>query len=353
MAAGMSMNISELTAFRYGLSDAVKQQLSEGQIEDSICIDAELGWSQPDIRLLEEIERLAPFGAGNPPLYFSTPNLKIESVITIGSNKDHRKLILSDQQGDTHDVIWWRGDREPLPDKNFDLLYQLKANYFQGKNIQIVWQHARPSAELLEADHEIKEIQIHDYRKSEDPLSELNEILKKHPQLQIWYESLTKLPLETQNRYQLQQKKHLVILTPPASGKILQSILKQVQAEEIFLFQYQQSAQNSRELLITIGGMLQHILKQKQGWTSLLEISSALGLTDSIIETLLQWWIAKGAVYICDREENRIRLGKQGPADLSQLPSLEKNIHDKLAEILAFQDFYIRTDAMAISQFLL
>ena len=64
MAAGMSLDVERLAEFRLALSRAIQAQ---GEIpEPSLQIDAYLDLSELSLELAADLERLAPFGAGNP-----------------------------------------------------------------------------------------------------------------------------------------------------------------------------------------------------------------------------------------------------------------------------------------------
>jgi single-stranded-DNA-specific exonuclease len=67
MAAGVSLQKDNLTAFRRGLGKAIEKQLGEiVREEPTLQIDAWLDLDEVDLELADAIEMLAPFGAGTP-----------------------------------------------------------------------------------------------------------------------------------------------------------------------------------------------------------------------------------------------------------------------------------------------
>ena len=73
MAAGFSIPAENMAAFRRGLSQAVAAQRAALPVERAaalaaLSIDGVLPWGELSLELAGSLERLAPFGAGNPPL---------------------------------------------------------------------------------------------------------------------------------------------------------------------------------------------------------------------------------------------------------------------------------------------
>lgn len=94
MAAGLSLSEENIPLFR----DAINKdcQLTE---EDFICkIDVDWCLKGEDvcIELVEELERLEPFGKGNRDVVFMLKNLYIDRIFLMGKNKDSFKLICRD-----------------------------------------------------------------------------------------------------------------------------------------------------------------------------------------------------------------------------------------------------------------
>ena len=94
MAAGLSMSEENIPLFR----NAINQDclLTE---EDLICkIDVDECVKGEDIclELVEELEKLEPFGKGNRDVVFMLKNLYIDRIFIMGRNKDSFKLICRD-----------------------------------------------------------------------------------------------------------------------------------------------------------------------------------------------------------------------------------------------------------------
>ena len=85
MAAGVSLQKEDLIAFRRGLGKAIEKQLGESMREEpTLQIDAWLDLPDLNLELADSLERLAPFGAGNPKLTLATRGVTLKSVAEIG-----------------------------------------------------------------------------------------------------------------------------------------------------------------------------------------------------------------------------------------------------------------------------
>lgn len=94
MAAGLSLSEENIPLFRNAINQDC--QLTE---EDLICkIDVDECVKGEDIcfELVEELERLEPFGKGNRDVVLMLKNLYIDRIFLMGRNKDSFKLICRD-----------------------------------------------------------------------------------------------------------------------------------------------------------------------------------------------------------------------------------------------------------------
>ncbi|MFP4190841.1 MAG: single-stranded-DNA-specific exonuclease RecJ [Candidatus Hydrogenedentota bacterium] len=70
-AAGMTILEDQLEAFRESFESAAAQGLPEGDLSPTLTVDALASLSEIDLRLVRNIERLEPFGHGNPAPVFA------------------------------------------------------------------------------------------------------------------------------------------------------------------------------------------------------------------------------------------------------------------------------------------
>ena len=109
-------------------------------IQSDRVIDAELPFDQITLDLARQIERLSPFGEGNPAVTLATRSVSVEHDRTFGRKGEHREVTLADESGHTQKIIWWRGAETDLPAGRFDIAYSIKSTSFQGTpELSIEW----------------------------------------------------------------------------------------------------------------------------------------------------------------------------------------------------------------------
>jgi len=65
------------------------------------------------LELVESVDRMAPFGPGNPPLTFAARNLQIATATPVGKSGEHLQVTVEDQDHRQAKVIWWNGAGSP------------------------------------------------------------------------------------------------------------------------------------------------------------------------------------------------------------------------------------------------
>jgi single-stranded-DNA-specific exonuclease len=140
MAAGLSIDPERIPDFRIAISRTLQDMGVELQAEKSLQIDGYLTLPELSLSLVEDFERLAPFGAGNPPVVLATRNLKLTGYVAVGRNDEHLQLTIEDELGHSMRSIWWQGAGYPLPETPFDLAYSVRASTYRGqRDVQVEW----------------------------------------------------------------------------------------------------------------------------------------------------------------------------------------------------------------------
>ena len=151
MAAGFSLQADNIPEFRKGVSRTVIEMLGDTRYEPTLQIDADIPLEDITLDLIAELERLAPFGPGNPNLVYSSRNLRYRKVDPLGKSGDHLLVRLEDSSGAEHKAVWWGGGIEPLPEwmangALLDLVYTARSRNYKGKQeVQFEWLEAQLS----------------------------------------------------------------------------------------------------------------------------------------------------------------------------------------------------------------
>ena len=188
MAAGLSLAPDRIPEFRRALSRTVEAMSREAEVTPGLQIDGELPLSDLTLDFAADVERLAPFGPGNPPLTLVSRDLTGAAARTIGRDGSHLLVVVEDAWGTAQEVIWWDGAGEPLPEGKFDLAYTVRSNDYRGvRGIQVTWVDARPAAG---AEVEVKveaEVEVVDYRGAANPGALLDD-LRARADVVVWCE---------------------------------------------------------------------------------------------------------------------------------------------------------------------
>ena len=89
-------------------------------------MDLEIPLSSITYELLTKLKTLEPFGLGNPSIVFSTSEVEISDVKSVGADGKHLKFKVGD-----FDAIWFNAKQ--IPEGLVDVVYQLEINEFNGK----------------------------------------------------------------------------------------------------------------------------------------------------------------------------------------------------------------------------
>lgn len=145
MAAGLSMSEEDIDELRILLNENCN--LTQEELTEKFVIDIPLPIGYATLEFAEEIERLAPFGVGNPKPLFAQKDVPIDNIKIIGKNQNVLKLILSgtDAQGNMKKIeAVMFNDAQAAYDvlvsrDTVSILYQIDINSYMGrKNVQLI-----------------------------------------------------------------------------------------------------------------------------------------------------------------------------------------------------------------------
>lgn len=148
-AAGLSIKKGMIDRFRERINAVAAETLGEEGLTPKLRLDGELRLEEIDLKLLGELDRLEPFGLGNPrPVFFSSAlNLKGFPRI-MGREQSHLKIRVEDGREGRECVGWGMAYRAgELSRGRIDIAYQLKVNEWRGRRtVQLVLKDFRPAS---------------------------------------------------------------------------------------------------------------------------------------------------------------------------------------------------------------
>ncbi len=147
-AAGMKIKAENIAELREKLNIHAKEHLTDEDLIPEIKVDAVVSTNSLNLKLIEEMKMLEPFGAGNPKPVFVTKDLFLVGEPFVMKEK-HLKLRLSDENRKQFEAVWWDGvekskGRTLKPQTRIELAYTPEANTWQGNTrLQLVVEDLR------------------------------------------------------------------------------------------------------------------------------------------------------------------------------------------------------------------
>ncbi len=147
LAAGMSIARGNIERFRRRINEVARAQLGEEQLVVQLNAECELQTQDMTMRLVEELERMEPFGVANPVPQFIARDMTLQRVVAMGGGK-HTKLLLT--KGDFSIYAVYFGispvQLHIAAGERVDVLFQLNINEFQNeRSLQMIIQDIRKS----------------------------------------------------------------------------------------------------------------------------------------------------------------------------------------------------------------
>ncbi|MBL8089891.1 MAG: single-stranded-DNA-specific exonuclease RecJ [Anaerolineales bacterium] len=341
MAAGLSLKKDDLIQFRKGLGKAIQKQLGDIVFEEpTLQIDSWLSLNELNIDLADSLELLAPYGAGNPELTLATRNVILKSKTEIGKTKEHLRINIEDENGNTQSILFWGGAGTDLPENGskIDIAYSLRASSYRGqRQVNLQFQDFRiveeAVVEIRESGFDIRDLRL-------QPST-----FNLQPATLIWAEGADKS--KGKSRFELTQADEFAIYTTPPSPAELRKALEVVQPKTVYVFGVLPTEEKPDEFLNRLAGLCKFALNKKEGKTSIQELASAMASREIAIEIGLQWLVANGGLTV-DVDEGPVTLSNEKQ---EKNPYLQAELFIALRGILnetsAYRKYFATTENLA------
>jgi single-stranded-DNA-specific exonuclease len=342
MAAGLVLETGKVGEFRNAIARTIRDMGFEVRFEKELCVDGYLSLPDLSLNFVEDLERLAPFGAGNPPLVIATRNLNLSGYAAVGRSGEHLQLALEDELGHTRNSIWWQGAGYPLPEGKFDLAYSVRASTYRGqRDVQIEWIDYRiVESQIAITAHKKPPIEVVDLRKETKPWEKLRQ-LKEHQQLIIWGEAQPKGQPACLDRLSLRPAETLAILTiPPGPGE-LREALRLVSPTKVYLFGINPGMDKPQEFLERLAGILKNVLSFHQGLANLPALAAATAQRITAIRTGLNWLDEHGLISLISINDTDAKISAGQEKEKSGLSPSSARLNAQLAESAAYRRYYL------------
>jgi single-stranded-DNA-specific exonuclease len=345
MAAGLSIDQDRISDFRIAISRTVQGMGIGIQKEKDLHIDAYLTLPELSLDLVKDLERLAPFGAGNPPLILATRNLKLTGYVAVGRNDEHLQMTIEDELGHTQRSIWWQGAGYTLPDTTFDLAYYVRASTYRGqRDVQVEWVDYRlVEAPAISLGSKIPSIKVFDLREETDPLIRLSQI-QTNESLIIWGEADPQSGIACLDRFLLYPSKALAIWTIPPGFTELKGVIHRVKPSTVYLFGNNPGMDDPKALLKRVLGLLKHRIKSAHGITTLSSLAAATAQKTSTIKIGLEWLQTNGYINIKSIKDDEICVETGTKINTKNIQTSSTLLNSALIESAAFRRYFLKAD---------
>ncbi|MCW1969810.1 MAG: single-stranded-DNA-specific exonuclease RecJ [Anaerolineae bacterium] len=269
MAAGFSILSENINAFRKRLCAHIAQlPASPSQQPDSHTSPVyDIAWKDVTLDLCADLERLAPFGAGNPRPMLRSQGVTVARSEPIGTDGKHQALYLKDASGHLARAVWWRSTGQKLPsaDMPCDGVFSVQRNWYRGRVSLAITLQALHVPEAPVSPRISAQFQILDYRKIEDRAQAWQSLLETYGEANIarygeFGEFGAHLRVDV-----LEPRPVLAIAAAPAGPTALADLLDAIKPQVVALFvQPDISGQDQREAVLrAVKGMIK--VAEKRG----------------------------------------------------------------------------------------
>ncbi len=352
MAAGLSLDSENIAVFRRGLIRAVENALaaSGGPLEPTIQIEGDLRINQLSMDLIADLERLSPFGPGNPPLVFAIRDVSLASSARIGRGKDHLQLTIEDMNGRTQKVIWWGGARNRLPDGRFDLACVLRASDFRGQQEVQVEVVDLKKLESVTLDAGATQRELIDHRTETYPRQVLDRI-RQQSEVVVWAEGEDRDHVDGLDRTHLKLGKTLVVWTIPPGRMELQAALEAVAPQRIIFFAQLPETRDAAPFLARLTGLVKFSLRSYSNSPIAAELPRLAGATaqsESAVRIGLSYLHARGLLELGKDSQGELFYSPGSGQERGSAKEILHRLTAVLKETAAYRAYYQATNIESI-----
>ncbi len=133
-AAGFTIATEKLPLLRQQLTALAQGSVGEAAIQPRLDIDLEIPLGSLPRDVYQTLQRLAPFGVGNPKPVFLSRNVHLDGIRTMGANHEHLRLRLR-HQGVTWDAVaFGQASRRPEDASLLDVVYTVDMDRWRERD---------------------------------------------------------------------------------------------------------------------------------------------------------------------------------------------------------------------------
>ena len=142
-AAGVSVERGKYEDFKKAVKKRADKNITDKDLQKRLKIDAAISFKEIHKYLFDDIQKLEPYGMGNPKPVFMSENIELKYHYAVGRDKSHMSFTFSEMGKEFRAICF--GYKEcstvKFEKKKFDIAFQIMENIWNGKRkleLQIV-----------------------------------------------------------------------------------------------------------------------------------------------------------------------------------------------------------------------
>ena len=148
-AAGLSLKVEHVEEFKKRFEAYVAEHILDEQTQPTLDIDAQLDFSDINMKFYQDLKKFSPFGPGNPKPMFFTPRVyDYGTSKVVGRGQEHVKLELVDNKSSNvmNGIAFGQSSqaRYIKTKRAFDICYTLEENTHKRGEVQLQIEDIRP-----------------------------------------------------------------------------------------------------------------------------------------------------------------------------------------------------------------
>lgn len=340
-AGGLSVDANNLPLVRRRLSQAF-EATRESVPTPMVNIDVVMTLPELSLDFAHQLQRLEPFGAGNPEPIFASQDLSLSSVAKVDKKGRHRRLTVQDLESNRQTIFWWGSADSPLPEGRFDIAYTIEVSTYrdeQSLQLSLVdWQQREaPPADPIET------AELVDFRDQSSYPNILEVIQHQAPTAVIWAEGYAKSESPGVPFSQLSPSDTLVVYSIPPSLDRLKDAIEAVKPVQVFILAKPSAIQSLQHFYETLQRLLVAIVKQQNGETTLSQLSERLATTETLMRLGLEILASTGVIEVSISLRGNVTV-KQGNISRQNSPdeALAAKLKRQWEEFEAYHRYFRR-----------
>ncbi len=360
MAAGLSIASDRLNDFRRAINRAARDMGLVAAPPPALEIADYVHLNEVNLQMARAIERIAPFGVGNPPLVLAVRSVRVKSTGKIGRSGEHLGVTIEDEAGNTQRVLWWGGGNAlaagaALPEMRFDLAFVARSRDFRGVvDVQLEWIDARPAAgEISLVTQRLLEVLDFRAMNENDQAAELATWIAQGDLL-VWSEGGVKLPptptpISPVPRSGLAPAGTLVVWTTPATRADFRAALTTVSPNRVVLVCHDPHLDSLDAFAKRLAGLVKFALEKRGGHARIEDLAGAMAHSTTTVRAGLAYLAARGVIeYWAEGDMVEFKAVSGTPVRDANIAHSERYLRALLEEAAAYRTYVSQSKARMV-----